>query len=66
MNIIFFLLAAEFSTIPGHQVSYEHRSYKRNLSNCVEKPEKVRTSTGFELVICDDHSLLDFKLRSYI
>ena len=27
---------------------YDHRSYERNLSNCVEKPEKVRTSTGFE------------------
>ena len=33
-----------------NQVSYDHRSYKRNLSNCVWKPEKVRTSTGFEPV----------------
>ena len=32
------------------QVSNDHRSYERNLSNCVEKPEKVRTSTGFEPV----------------
>ena len=32
-------------------MSYDHRSCERNLSNCVEKPEKVRTSTGFELVI---------------
>ena len=31
-------------------VSHDHRSYERNLSNCVEKPEKVRTSTGFEPV----------------
>ena len=31
-----------------NQVSHDHRSYERNLSNCVEKPEKVRTSTGFE------------------
>ena len=38
-------------------MSYDHRSCERNLSNCVEKPEKVRTSTGFELVIpmrCSD------------
>ena len=32
------------------QVSYDHCSYERNLSNCVQKPEKVRTSTGFEAV----------------
>ena len=25
------------------QVSYDLRGYKRNLSNCVLKPEKVRT-----------------------
>ena len=31
-------------------MSYDHRSYERNLSNCVQKPEKVRTSTGFEPV----------------
>ena len=31
-----------------NQVSYDHRSYERNLSNCVQKPEKVSTSTGFE------------------
>ena len=34
----------------SNQVSYDHRSYKRKLSNCVKKPEKVRTSTGFEPV----------------
>ena len=33
-----------------NQVSYNHRSYERNLSNCVKKPEKVRISTGFEPV----------------
>ena len=32
------------------EVSHGHRSYERNLSNCVQKPEKERTSTGFELV----------------
>ena len=32
------------------QVSHDHRSCEGNLSNCVEKPEKVRTSTGFEPV----------------
>ena len=29
------------------QVSYDHRSYARNLSNCIQKPEKVRTSIYF-------------------
>ena len=33
------------------QVSYDHCSYERNLSNCVEKPEKVSSSTGFEPVV---------------
>ena len=33
-----------------NQVSYDHRSYEHNSSNCVWKPEKVRTSTGFEPV----------------
>ena len=32
------------------QVSHDHRSFERNLSNCEQKPEKVRTSTGFEPV----------------
>ena len=32
------------------QVSYDPRSYERNLSKYVKKPEKVRTSSGFELV----------------
>ena len=26
------------------QVSYDNRSYERNLSKCIQKPEKVRTS----------------------
>ena len=30
--------------------SYDPRSYERNFSNCVEIPEKFRTSTGFEPV----------------
>ena len=30
----------------GHQVSYDHRSYERNKSNCVQRPENVRTSNG--------------------
>ena len=35
---------------PCCQVSHDHRSFERNLSNCEQKPEKVRTSTGFEPV----------------
>ena len=36
----------------GYEIkwSYDLRSYERNFCNCVEKPEKFRTSTGFELV----------------
>ena len=33
-----------------YQVSYDHRSYKRNLSNCLNCVYSY-----------DDHSLLDFK-----
>ena len=29
------------------QVSYDHSSYELNLSNCIQEPEKVRTSTYF-------------------
>ena len=29
------------------QVSYDHRRYERNLNNCIQKPEKVRTSIYF-------------------
>ena len=29
------------------QVSYDHHHYERNLSNCIQKPEKVRTSIYF-------------------
>ena len=32
------------------QVSHDHRSFERNLSNCEQKPEKIRTSTRFEPV----------------
>ena len=32
------------------QVSYDHRSCERNLSNCVYKLKKVATSTGFQPV----------------
>ena len=40
-----------YSTIKKRiQVSHDHRSFKRNLSNCEQKPEKVKTSTGFEPV----------------
>ena len=37
----------------GYEIkwSYDLRSYKRNFCNCVKKPEKFRTSTGFEPVI---------------
>ena len=34
----------------GIKWSYDLRSYERNFCNCVEKPEKFRTSTGFEPV----------------
>ena len=46
----FTLLHGSQPKITENQVSYDHRSYERNLSNCVQKPEKVRTSTGFEPV----------------
>ena len=50
------VLATDTPTLDGgrrgpeemFQVSHDHRSYERNLSNCVQKPEKVRTSTRFE------------------
>ena len=36
----------------GYEIkcSYDPRSYERNFSNCVERPEKLRNSTGFEPV----------------
>ena len=40
----------ELTTKKKNQVSHDHRSYERNLSNCEQKPEKVRTPTGFEPV----------------
>ena len=39
---MFHILNCGFS----NQVSYDHRSYERNLSNRVEKREKVRYSTA--------------------
>ena len=39
-----------FGTENINQVSHDHRSFKRNLSNCEQKPEKVRSSTWFEPV----------------
>ena len=52
----------------GYEIkSYDHRSDERNLSNCVKKPEKVRTSTGFEPVTsryrCD--ALTNYEAMSY-
>ena len=38
-----------------NQVSYDHRSYERNLSNCSKCVHN-----------CDDHSSLDFKICSSI
>ena len=38
------------TNIMGYQVSYDPRSYGCNFSHCIEKPEKIRTSTGFEPV----------------
>ena len=46
-----FTTNSSFGSFPKCQVSYDHPSYERNLTNCVLKPEKVRTSTGFEPVI---------------
>ena len=43
---IFHIVNCGFS----NQVSYDRRIYEHNLSNYVQKPEKVRTSTGFEPV----------------
>ena len=43
------------------QVSHDHRSFECNLSNCEQKPEKVRTLTGFEPVTsqcCDTGATL--------
>ena len=36
----------------GYEIkwSYDPRSYERNFCNCVKKPEKFRTLTGFEPV----------------
>ena len=40
----------------GYEIkwSYDLRSYERNFCNCIEKPEKFRTLTGFN---CEDHNL---------
>ena len=47
-----------FMILPGFRTvmklsqvrSCDPRSYERNFCNCVKKPEKFRTSTGFEPV----------------
>ena len=43
------------------QVSYDPHSYERNFCNCIGKPEKSRTSTGFEPVTsqyrCDTNTI---------
>ena len=36
--------------LKSSKLQYDLRSYECNLNNCVKKPEKVRTSTGFEPV----------------
>ena len=43
---MFHILNCEFE----NQVSYDLRSYECNSSDCILKPEKVSTSTGFEPV----------------
>ena len=40
------LRALSMLTCKRIQVSYDPRSYKHNFSNCVEKHEKLRPSTG--------------------
>ena len=46
-----YVSAASFGGFSFHlKWSYDPRSYERSFSNCVEKPEKFRTSTGFEPV----------------
>ena len=40
------------------QVSHDHRSFERNLSNCKQKPEGNCLNC---VQNCDDHGLLDFK-----
>ena len=44
------------------QVSYDHRSYERHLSNCIQKPEKVRTSIYFiyHFTLTDSVRLIHF------
>ena len=49
MNLLY--LPNDFYNTFSHQVSHDLRSYERNLSNCIQKPEKVRTSTGPRLTI---------------
>ena len=46
--------------------SSDPRSYERNFRNCVEKPEKFRTSTGFESVTsrCRCDALTSWAMRS--
>ena len=42
--------AASLLSTDIFQGSHDHRSYERNLSNCVYKPEKIKTLKGFEPV----------------
>ena len=49
-----------------NQVSHDHRSYGRNLSNCVEKPEKVRTSTDLKSVLLSNASFTSKYYHSII
>ena len=66
------------STTARDQVSYDHRSYERNFKQLrIQKPEKVRTSTGFEPVTsrpvrrsnhaksCDFHNCDDHSLLDF-
>ena len=45
VNIVYVIKSAAYRVFKW---SYDLRSYESNFCNCVEKPEKFRTSTGFE------------------
>ena len=49
-----------------YQVSHDHRSYERNLSNCEQKPKKVRTSTGFEPVTSGHGLIMAYLIMAYL
>ena len=48
--------------------SYDTRSHESNFSYCVEKPEKFRTSTGFEPMIsqCRCNALINWAMKPLI